>query len=98
MTALCIATGYNSPPRNPRDASAVFLPESAAFCFAHSQDGLPAPRYVIEDRIPAPRRRTRVETVIRATPGLDVLAVFGHGHRSGLACTGHSPGTDLSGS
>jgi hypothetical protein len=90
MTALVITTGYNSPPRRPRDASAVFLPESQAFKTLHAgESGVDCARLVIEHPQTTDRRRAVVEDAIRRTSNLNVLAVFGHGHANGLVATGH---------
>jgi hypothetical protein len=94
MTCLTIATGYNSPPRNPRDADCVFLPESLAFKLLHAgESGVDCGRLVIEYPGRASDRRRAVEDAIRRTPGLDALAVFGHGVPSKLIATGHGMGT-----
>jgi len=91
MRVLTIATGYDSPGINPKtglpwaDATGAFLPEEKAFRALHGGARL---EYVT--RIPAADRRNLAESSIVAEPGLEVLAVFGHGMTSSLIATGHT--------
>lgn len=83
MTTLILAQGYNSPGKS--DAYGAFLPEAQAFAALHA----PAEVYYLARSIPPANRRSWSEQLIRNTPDLDVLAVFGHGTPSQLRLTGH---------
>lgn len=83
MRVLTIVTGYDSPGKH--DATGAFLPEEKAFRALHGGARL---EYVT--RIPAADRRNLAESSIVAEPGLEVLAVFGHGMTSSLIATGHT--------
>ena len=94
MKSLTIVTGYDSPGKH--DATGAFLPEARAFRTLHGgttrADGHDNPdggwlEYVHSMTVAG--RRRLAETSIRATVGLDVLAVFGHGTPTSLICTGH---------
>lgn len=83
MSILAISTGYNSPPRNPSDATGAFLPESKRFIKIHGGS-----RTIIKARGTPRSRRLLSEAAIRKE-ALDVLAVFGHGIASQCIATGH---------
>lgn len=86
MNVLEIVTGYNSPWKH--DATGAFLPEAAAFRALHGGSRL---EFVTPQT--AAKRRAATEAAIRGEPGLDVLAVFGHGTASSLIATGHTAAT-----
>lgn len=102
MRSLIIVTGYNRSGINPRtgrpwvDATGAFLPEAQAFRRLHGEAELVDGHNIhragwleyVAPLTPA-RRRGLAETYIRTTPGLDVIAVFGHGTSSNLLVTGH---------
>jgi len=90
MTTLVVATGYNRPGINKRtgrpwaDADGAFLPEAEAFQELHGG------RIEVEGlRRDSGARRKWAEHTIRSCPGLDTLAVFGHGTPTTLVATGH---------
>ncbi len=82
MNNLILVTGYDSPGKH--DASGAFLPEARAFRELHGAGWME-----FTSPQPAPKRRRMAEVAIAGTPGLDVLACFGHGTAGSLIVTGH---------
>lgn len=95
MKTLTIVTGYNAPGKS--DATGAFLPEARAFQALHGyRDVVDGAEHIggawleYAAPMPAANRRSMAEKSIAATPGLEVLAVFGHGTASSLIATGHT--------
>jgi hypothetical protein len=90
MKILEIVTGYNRTGINPKtgrpwqDATGAFLPEEKAFRKLHGGGRLE----FVTPSTPV-KRRLATEAAIRGEPGLDVLAIFGHGTASSLIVSGH---------
>lgn len=84
MTVLAIHATRNT---NKPDATGAFIPEATAF-----QKHYACHREGFDNRLKGAPCREHVESILRRYRGLDRVAFFCHGHRSGLQ-TGHDIAT-----